>query len=247
MPKFSRLGAKTAAAATTLAVLGVATASSAFAAGSGYGPGVNPGSPAGGGFSTVVMSKTVPASGGTFSTTSGGDTYSFNVAPGTFAVPVQVTIEAPTDISAVHGVAGVEVLFDSKAGIPLPPASLSHPVTVTVASPAIKAGDKVDIYSNGRYVPYTGRAVVANGSATISLTSDPVFTVVPGPSETAVPTSTSTSSNTPGAATTSSNTPGATNAHTGKPFLGEELAAGAAALIGAGGVFEITRRRRRAA
>lgn len=252
MPKSSklmRLGAKSTAVAATLAVLGAASATSAFAAGTGYGPGINPGTPAGGGFSQVVLSKTVPSSGGTFTATSKGDTYSFNVLPGTFQVPVQVTIEAPTDIAAIHGAAGVEVNFFSSSGIPLPPGSLAKPITTTVVNPAIKAGDVVEVFEGGKYVTYTGRVSVTNGSAAISLTSDPVFAIVPPPAKTTKTPATSTStpsspSSTPAA---SSSTPGATSAHTGKPFLGEELAAGVAALLGAGGVVEVLRRRRRAA
>lgn len=250
MPKSSklmRLGAKSTAVAATLAVLGAASATSAFAAGTGYSPGVNPGTPAGGGFSQVVLSKTVPSSGGTFTATSKGDTYSFDVLSGTFKVPVQVTVEAPTDIAAIHGAAGVEINFFSSSGIPLPPASLAKPITVTVVNPAIKAGDVVEMFQGGKYVTYTGRTSVANGSASISVTSDPVFAIVPPPSTTTPAPAASTS--TPSASTPAASkaVPGATSAHTGKPFLGEELAAGVAALIGAGGLVEILRRRRRAA
>lgn len=253
MPKSSklmRLGAKSTAVAATLAVLGAASATSAFAAGTGYGPSINPGTPAGGGFSQVVLSKTVPTSGGTFTATSKGDTYSFNTLPGTFQVPVQVTVEAPTDISAVHGVAGVEIGFYSTSGIPLPPASLAKPITVTVVNPAIKAGDAVEMFEGGKYVAYTGRASVANGSAAISVTSDPVFAIVPPPAKTTtVPAASTSTPSTPSSSTPAASkvVPGATSAHTGKPFLGEELAAGVAALIGAGGLAEALRRRRRAA
>lgn len=236
--KLVRLGAKSAAATATLAVLGVASATSVFAAGTGYGPGVNPGSPVGGGFSQVVLSKTVSSSGGTFTATSNGDTYSFHVNPGTFKVPVQVTLEAPTDIAAIHGIAGVEINFLSSSGTPLPPGSLAKAITVTIVNPSITAGDTVEIFENGKYVPYTGGVSVANGSASISLTSDPVFAVVPSPAK-----ATAASP----APTTSSSVPGATSVHTGKPFFGEELAAGAAALIGVGGLVEALRRRRRVA
>lgn len=250
MPKSSklmRLGAKSTAVAATLAVLGAASATSAFAAGTGYGPSINPGTPAGGGFSQVVLSKTVPTSGGTFTATSKGDTYSFNTLPGTFQVPVQVTVEAPTDISAVHGVAGVEIGFYSTSGIPLPPASLAKPITVTVVNPAIKSGDLVEMFEGGHYVAYTGRTSVANGSAAISVTSDPVFAIVPPPAKTTTVPAASTSTPSSSTPAASTSVPGATSAHTGKPFLGEELAAGVAALIGAGGLAEALRRRRRAA
>lgn len=240
-----RLGMRAVAVGGALGIAGLAAATPAFAAGTGYGPAVNPTAPSGGGFSTVVLSKTVPTSGGSFSASSGGNTYSFKVTPGTFGVPVQVSVDAPTDISAVHGVAGVAVNFYSPNGIPLPPEKLTKPIVVTISSPSIKSGDQVEIFSGGHFVAYTGPAQVSNGSAAISLTSDPVFAVVPGPAK-AVATSTTppaTSTATPATSTVS----GATTAHTGKPFFAEELGAATAALLGAGGVVEILRRRRRAA
>jgi len=233
-----RLGLRAAAVGGALGIAGLAGASPAFAAGSGYGPSVNPTAPSGGGFSTVVLSKTVLTSGGSFSASSDGNTYSFKVSPGTFGVPVQVSLDAPTDISAIHGVAGVEVSFFSQSGIPLPSEKLTKPIVVTISDSSIKSADLVEIFENGHFVAYTGPAQVSTGSAEISLTSDPVFAVVPGPAK-AVATST-----TPPATST---VPGATTAHTGKPFFAEGLGAAAAALLGAGGLVEVLRRRSRAA
>ncbi|MDA8061068.1 MAG: hypothetical protein M0T80_01325, partial [Actinomycetota bacterium] len=82
---------------------------------------------------------------------------------------------------------------------------------------------------------YKGHYNIGYGSAHIELTSDPTFVVVPPP-KTTVPKT-----------TVPPNVPGATTVHTGKPFLGEELAAGAAAATGLAAIAAAFRRRRSAA
>jgi hypothetical protein len=216
-----RLGFRTAAAAAVLAVAGLAGASPAFAAGSGYGPPGPSSSTSAGGFTTVAASQTVTSSGSKIVASSNGEKYAISVPAGVFTTPTQVTVYAPTNLGSIGGLAGIEVVFsDPATGKSLSGATLKTPIDVIVSSSSIAKGDVVEVFNGSSFVDYTGTYSTATDSANIEVTSDPTFALVPPP-KTTVP-----------ASSQSSTVPGATTVHTGKPFFGEELAAGAAGILG---------------
>lgn len=232
----NRLGLRTAAAGAVLTVVGLASASTAFAAGSGYGPPGPSSSTSGGGFTAVAASQTVTSSASQITTTFNGETYRISIPAGDFSTPTQVTVYAPTDLAAVGGLAGIEIVFSNPTtGAALSATTLKTPIGVVVSSSNITKGDVVEVFNGTTYVTYTGTYSTSSGAATIEVTSDPTFVVVPPP-KAAVPASSSQPSS----------VPAATSVHTGKPFLGEELAAGAAGAAGLaaiGAAFGLRRRR----
>lgn len=214
----SRLGYRAAAAGAILAFAGFAGASPAFAAGSGYGPPGPASSTSAGGFTAVAASETVSSAASQITATFDGETYRISIPAGDFSTATQVTVYAPTDLSAIGGLAGIEVVFsDPATGQALAGTVLKTPIDVVVSSSPISKGDVVEVFNGSTFVAYTGTYSVSSGSATIEMTSDPTFAVVP-PTKSAVP--------------ATSTVPAATSVHTGKPFLGEELAAGVAAMVG---------------
>jgi hypothetical protein len=204
-----RLALRTAGAGAVLALVSLASASSASAAG--YGPPGPTASSSAGGFTAVAASKTVSSSASKITTTFDGETYLISIPAGDFSTATQVTIYAPTDLSSIGGLAGIEVVFSNPVtGKTLSGTTFAHPIVVVVSSSSISKGDVVDVFNGSSYVAYTGTYSTSSGSATIDVTSDPTFAVVPSPKV----------------------LPGATGVHTGEPFLGEELAAGVAGILG---------------
>lgn len=221
-----------AAAGAVLAAVGLVGASPAFAAGSGYGPPSSTSSTSAGGFTAVAASQTVNSSGAKITATFGGETYVISIPAGDFTAPTQVTVYAPTDLGSIGASAGIEVVFsDPATGKSLSGTTLKTPIDVVVSSSAITKGDVVEVFNGSSFVDYTGTYSTSTGSANIEVTSDPTFAVVPPP-KAAVP--------------VTATVPAATTVHTGKPFLGEELVAGAAGVLGLaaiGTAFGVRRRR----
>lgn len=194
----------------------------ASAAGTGYGPAPAPGTTVPGGFSNVVTSQTLPASGGTLSTSYDGETLSAVVPAGDFPGPVQVSITAPSTTPLVRTVTAFDISFslDGKTIT----GALSAPITFTIKDPSVTVGDTVAVWNGTAWVAYSN-ATVSNGEVVIDVTTDPAFAVL---AASAAP-----------APTVS----GATTPTTGLPVT--TIAAGALALMALGGLGLFFTRRRR--
>ncbi len=224
---------------TVATAVGVASfiGSTVFAAGSGYTPTTNP-VPAGtpGGYSQVVTAATVSPNATSPTTVSvqvAGTPVKVVVAPGTFATPVQVVVTAPVLNQVTAGVAalgysgyvalaGLGVNVVTSSGQPYQKTFLK-PMTVTINNQKIGAGDRVVEWNAQGAFSTVSSASVAAGRATWTFQRDPAFAVL-APKNSGV-------------------VPGATSPVTGKPFLGEALAA--LTLVGSGSALLFGTRRRR--
>lgn len=229
--KMKSRAVRVAVGAATVGAFVVAGAGTAFAAGSAYQPASPPPSTVPGGYVNIVGTQVFSTAGGSIANTVEGESYDITVPAGVFTTPTQVTVYAPVALPS-NAVAGVDVTFTDPSSGAVVSGSLAKPVVVDIADPKIAAGDVVEVYGANGFAPFAGTASVSAGHAIVDLTSDPVLEVAK-PSATA-PVST---------AKPSSTVPSATTAHTGKPFLGEELAAGGLAALGAAGLFATRRRR----
>jgi len=200
------------------------TPTAAFAAGSGYAPsgGGNTGT-ATGLPGSVVSATTIQPSGGTANATIGTTTISVDVPAGAFTGPVQLVI-TDAAASAVTPSGGATVVVTFGVGFYENGTKVTGTfpaVTVTVTSSAITAGSTVSFVTGGGLQAVSGASIKA-GSATFTVTSDPVVEVATPVS--AVPAGTT--------GTTGSAISGATTAQTGKPFFLEGLLAVALASFG---------------
>lgn len=195
----------------------LAAPGTAFAAGGGYGGA--PGAPGGtGAFSTVVVAQTIPAGGGTLTATFDGATLTMTIPAGDFSAPVQAVISAGDLTQLTNtGITGTPFLAfgaqvdqnGAKLGGPFP-----YPITLTVTDASITTSTVVYQQSGATYAQSTGWTE-SSGTASGGFTVDPYY-VLANPAATGQP------------------IPGATTAVTGKPFLGEGLAA--FGLIGVAGL-----------
>lgn len=233
-----KIDPKSAVAALAVGTGLLISAGPAFAAGGGYGPVPPPPAGVPGGFSQVASSQAIGSSGGTMTASSGNQAFKLEIPAGTFSAPTQVTLYTPTDLSAMNGVAGLDIEFSDPSTGASVSQTLTHPITVTIQDPAIQAGYQLEIFSGGKFVPYS-QGNVTSGHAVITITQDPVFAILP-------PSTASTGGSTPSSGSPST-VPGATTVQTGKPFFGELIAA--ALLVGGGttGISMIRRRVRRTA
>jgi hypothetical protein len=244
-----------AAPATTLALallasIGLAAGAAlagptqAYAAGSGYTPTGTPttGGSATGLAGTVVTSTTVQPSGGTASGVVGSSTITATVPPGTFTGAVQVVMTdatgsylAPSSGGSPVVTFGIGIYVNGSKVTGTFPA-----VSVTITSPAITVGSTVNLVTGSGLQAATGAAVQA-GSASFSITSDPVVEVT-------APVGTVGTTASGGTGGTSSGTAiaGATSGETGKPFLLEEMVAVALLAFGALVLVALRLRRRTA-
>lgn len=214
-------------------------ASSAFAAGGGYGP-VPPATGAPGGFTAVVSSRIIGPSGGTISTESGGISITVTVPAGALDATDDLVISKGDPAATTPSLAGLGYgnykavadfginLLDSNG------AKLSGPfnksVIVAFNGPGLGARGEQVIELTG---PDSAKAVpfaLGSGSVTVSISSDPDLAILAA---------------TGGAAGTVATVNGATSQHTGKPFLAENVAAAGLTLVGLSSL-ALSRRRRRA-
>ena len=216
-----------AVAALTLSALSVA-AGTAFGAGAGYAPGGNPtvGGGATGLAGTVITSTAIQPTGGTAAGVLGTTTVTATVPAGAFTGTTQLVITDATTSSLTPPSGTSIVVFGIGFYENGTKVTGSFPaVTVTVSSPSIKAGSTV-YFVTGSGLQAVSGAQVSIGSATFSITSDPVIEVAS--STTAAPVAV---------------VPGATSAQTGKPVILELGIAGI--LILAGATLLVGRRLRR--
>lgn len=216
------IGATAASGATVIAVWsGVA-----FAAGTGYGPAGTGTLTAPTGFTNVVTSQTVPTTGGTVAASYSGGQLSVEVPAGDFSGPAQVSVTAPTTTSVSGQILAFAISFTVN-GVPAT-GTLAHPITFTVTNPSIKAGDVIEVWNGSAWSAYPN-ATVVNGSATITITSDPAFAIASG-----------------SPAVSTSGVAGATSPSTGVPVLGLGAIAVGAVAVGGAGLLAVRRRRARA-
>ncbi len=195
----------------------------AWASGTGYAPPSQATGTAPGGFSQVVLNEPVPSGGGTLSATFGSSSYSVNVPAADAAAGVDVSVTAPSNLSAANNaVLGFGIaLSNNGVGVT---GSFNAPITITVSNSAIHAGEVVDIWNGSAWVLYPN-ATVTNGSLTVTVTGDPQFALV--------------SASTP--------IPGSTSPHTGIPIEGFLLLGGLSLLGGIGATSFAVRSRYRKA
>ncbi len=224
----------------------IAGSTQAFAAGSGYTPTGTPttGGSATGLAGTVVTSTTIQPSGGTASGVVGSATITATVPPGTFTGAVQVVMTDATS-SHIAPSSGGSAVVTFGIGIYVNGSKVTGTfpaISVTITSPAITVGSTVYLVTGSGLQTASGATVQA-GSASFTITSDPVV-------EVAAPASAvgTTGTGTGGTGATSSGTAiaGATSGETGKPFLLEELAAVALVAFGALVLVALRLRRRTA-
>jgi len=210
-----------AAVAAGAAVVGVSLVPSvAWAATGGYGSSGTSSTPtAPGGFTSVVASQIVGSGGATVSGAVGSAEVSVDVPSGTFSTPVDVTLTAPSDLSAIPNAIAAFAVSIASNGTPV--SGTFSPITVTVKDSSIAVGDTVDYWNGTSFVPYSNASVSA-GEVTITVTSDPTFALMPP-------------------ASTSGTVPQATTPHTGIPVDGIALAVAAA--LASGGVLLLALRR----
>lgn len=191
----------------------LAAPTAAFAAGTGYTPGAAaPGGAATGLPGNVVSTTTIQPSGGTANATVGSTSIAASVPAGAFTGPVQLVMtDASSSAVAAAGGASTVVTFGVGFYVNGTKVTGTFPaVTITVSSPSITAGSTVYLVTASGLQAVSGASVKA-GSATFTITSDPVI-------EVATPAAASATAT--GAAIT-----GATTAQTGKPFFLEGLIA----------------------
>ena len=231
-PSRTRRGALAAAAVLALALLaslgltagGALTGPTpAYAAGNGYTPSGTPttGGSATGLAGTVVTSTTIQPSGGTASGVVGSSTITANVPPGTFTGAVQVVMTDATSSYVAPGSGGSPVVtFGIGIYVNGSKVTGTFPaIGVTITSPAITVGSTVYLVTGSGLQAATGASVQA-GSASFSITSDPVVEV-------------SAPVGTVGTSAAGTAIAGATSGETGKPFLLEEMVALALLAFGA--------------
>ena len=204
----------------------LAIAIPAFGAGTGYTPGAGPtqGGTATGLPGTVVSSTVIQPTGGSGSGTVGTTTVAVTVPAGAFTGPTQLVITDATSSAVTPSNGKVVTTFGVGFYVNGTKVTGSFPaVTVTVTSPSITAGSTV-YFVTGTGLQAISGAQVSNGSATITITSDPTIEVVSSTTSTSV-------------------IAGATTAQTGKPVVLELGVAGV--LIVGGGLLLVGRRLRR--
>lgn len=170
----------------------------AMAAGGGYAPPPTPPTTTGvpGGYTSVVVAKTVTTSGGHITVSVDNVPVTIDVPAGAFSGPVIVTVTAPhlngmssalarAGFTGYKAIAGFGITFQSTTNQFVNP---SIPVSITIKQSDITSNDKV-IEWTGTHSAKTVTSTVISGSATFVVTQgDPDYAVV---SPKAVPKATS--------------------------------------------------------
>lgn len=224
-----RLGPRVAIVMVGSAALAVAAAGGALAS-TGYGPPAPVAPAVPGGFSAVVTSQTIgPASGKIGPVDVDGIPTTLTIPAGAFPGRVQITLTAPNlagvgaaGFAGHSAVAGVGIRVQENGSTY--PGTFLKPLTLTMSSSSITRSSVVVVWNGAAFVTESSATVTA-GLATVSFDSDPNFAVLAS------------------AGTAASTIPGATGATTGKPFLGEGIAAALLLLLGVAGLGYARRRR----
>jgi hypothetical protein len=218
-----------------------------------------------GGFTSVVVTKTVPAAGGTITGTLNGHAITVTVPPGALTQPLvfSVTWGSPSEIGDA-GISGDKAIIAIGISATNPATGspqlgfFAHPVTITITGP-FSSGDSVVSYNvtSAQWSAVSGAAVSAS-KATFSTTSGVDFAVMGVSSASGakavvaaatVPTTPTTAAPVapaPVAAPTASVvSTGTTEVDTGEPFLFEGIVAGTLVLVGLASLIIILTGRRR--
>ena len=228
--------------AGVIAAMGAAVllGSPVFAAGSGYNPGppVPPGTP--GGYSKIVVVKTIPLNKKTPTTleivVNGSHLY-LQIPPHAFKTKVELVITKPNlnavtknlykyRLNGYKAVAGLGVEIVNLSGH-LYKGKFLKPVFVTIKNKKIGYGDIVIGWNQSGKFFRVSKPLIRKGKVIVKFETDPALAVV-SPNKRGRP---------------GSAVPGATSPVTGKPFVGE-AAAGLALLAGGAALLYRTRRRR---
>jgi hypothetical protein len=217
-----------------------------------------------GGFTSVVVTKTVPTSGGTLTGTLNGHQISVTVPSGALTQPVVVAVTwgSPAEIgnAGINGDSAIVAVGLSATN----PASgnpvtgyFGQPVTVTITG-SFSSADPIVSYSvaNARWSTLSGATVTA-GKVTFSTTSGMDFAVMAASSSAGAKTvavTPSTAAPVTQATTAPATTPavpaataGTTDVSTGEPFLLEGIIAGVLVLTGVSSLIILMTRNRRSA
>jgi hypothetical protein len=155
----------------------------AFAAGDGYAPSGPPPSAAAGGFTKIVTTKTILASGGKLEGSANGATAIVIVPAGALPSGGQVVLSEGA-LQNIKVGKNLKVVADFSVVVlnPNNGARLSGPwkpaMTVTIHDSSIKFGDKVVVVVSPGHVTNISRALIGKGLAYVAFTSDPNFAVV---------------------------------------------------------------------
>lgn|GEM_PF-4455992 len=244
-PTWIRSGAPVLGILAGVTTSGLLLAGPAWAAGTGYsggapaaGGGAGTGAPtAPPGFANVLVTQTVPPTGGSVTASGGGSTVTVTVPGGAVTSPIQVVItegntSGLTGLPAGSSAAlayGITFLQNGQKYT----GTFKPPITVTINNPTITSANGVVIWNapTSSFVPVSqagnlSAVNLANGALTFSVSSDPYIALL--------------------AATSSVSTaavPGATTPTTGMPWLAE---AGIGSLLVAAGCVLALRLRRTA-
>lgn len=225
-----RLVAASAVAAGIALVPGVA-----MAAGGGYGPAPTGPADSPGGYSTVLTTKTVDASGATFTAAVDGASATVKAPAGALPTGSQIEATKPSDLSGVtsglsgagftgyKALAGIGVKVLDSGGAPVT-GKFAKPITVTLTGTGIGAAGTKAIMFNGASAASVLPSTLGTNSITITIDQDPNIAAI-------APTNASTAA-----------VAGSTATHTGVPTLGIELGAVALAIVGAGALMAARRR-----
>lgn len=172
-------------ASTMVAMGSIVLTQPVFAAGSGYSsPSPSP-SNIPGGYTTVLVSKTISTSATTISTAAAGSTASFAFPTGTFSSPTTISVTKPNlngitsglpnmHLSNARAIAGFGISFKNSVGSAVTPLA---PIKATIHNSAIKPGD-ILVQITGPTAATKVPAAFSSGQVSFQFQKDPNFAVI---------------------------------------------------------------------